>query len=143
MDRRTYTCWAIIEPADDVPDTWTAHCLEFDVVSVGNSAEHAVDMVVEAAAIVIEEALNDGRDPICPAPRECWEMLERIQTYGKDGTIQDAVELAKRQKVVLAVPLKLTFTKIGADREMGFDTAFHPPRSYVAVANTVTVSMTC
>lgn len=58
-----YKTWVLLRPAEDLAGAWVAHSLEFDVVSQGNSAEHAMEMVAEAVNMVVQDDLNDGRDP--------------------------------------------------------------------------------
>ena len=58
-----YDCTITISPANDLPGTWVAHCLEFDVVTQGNTPEHAVQMIYEAVSMVIEDDLERGADP--------------------------------------------------------------------------------
>jgi len=54
-----YPVWVVLRPAEDVPGQWVAHCLEFDVVTQGNSPSHALNMAREATEIVVE----NQRDP--------------------------------------------------------------------------------
>jgi hypothetical protein len=77
-------CWVVVEPAHDVPGQWTAHCLDFDVVTQGNSFGHALEMLCEATTIVLAEDLIAGRDPAKRrAPEECWEPLWLVQSHGR------------------------------------------------------------
>ncbi|MGH8750037.1 MAG: type II toxin-antitoxin system HicB family antitoxin, partial [Burkholderiales bacterium] len=77
---RVYTAWVILSPAQDVPGTWVAHALDFDVVTQGSSAEDALRMGFEAVAIVLSDDLRDGRDPYRRrAPSECWAQLHELQ----------------------------------------------------------------
>ena len=42
MDERVYNIWVIACPSKSIEGQWVAHALEFDVVSQGNSLEHAI-----------------------------------------------------------------------------------------------------
>jgi len=84
LHREWFPCWALIRPAEDLPGQWVAHCLEFDVVSQGDSPKHALEMIVEATAMVIEDDLNSDRNPHSRrAPSEFWDELRRIQERGQ------------------------------------------------------------
>src|SRR5215831_17052442 len=47
-------------PAVDVPGQWVASCLELDVVTQGNDATHAVEMLQDAIFHVITESQPNG-----------------------------------------------------------------------------------
>ena len=65
--------WLKVSRARDVPGEWVAHCLDFDVVTQGNSRAHALRMVREAVEIVVREDLAAGRNPHARrAPPEFW-----------------------------------------------------------------------
>ncbi len=42
-------------PAPDLPGQWVAQCIELDLVTQGNTSEHATVMLVEAIGLVAEE----------------------------------------------------------------------------------------
>lgn len=42
---------------------WEAYCPEVDVVTLGNTRDHALEMLREAVAIVVEDDLSARRDP--------------------------------------------------------------------------------
>jgi predicted RNase H-like HicB family nuclease len=58
----------------ELPGTWVAHCLDFDVMSQGISRQHAFHMIGEAIELVIAADLAEGLDPRtrAPAPLEDW-----------------------------------------------------------------------
>ncbi len=77
-ESRIYNFHAMMRPAEDLPDQWTAHVLELDVVTQGDSPVHAARMADEAAAMVIAEDIGAGRDPLDRrAPESFWEELYR------------------------------------------------------------------
>lgn len=56
-------------------DSWTAHCLELDIVASANTAEEArqdmIDLVVEQIKYALS---NDNMENLFfPAPKEVWE----------------------------------------------------------------------
>jgi len=63
---------------------WVAHCLNLDLVSQGNSPEHAIQMIFEATAQVVADDLRSGQDPAGrrPAPKELWELFSKTQFTG-------------------------------------------------------------
>ena len=65
-------------PAPDLPGQWIGHCLELDVVSQGNSASHALEMVAEAIELLAQDNVEHGRPALepRPAPREVYDLLE-------------------------------------------------------------------
>jgi predicted RNase H-like HicB family nuclease len=77
MAHEPRTVWILLSPAPDVEGQWTGHCLDFDVVSQGDSLEHAAMMVRAAIDLVIEEDAKAGLDPFDrdQAPDEDWEQL--------------------------------------------------------------------
>lgn len=68
---------AVIYPAPDVPGTWISHCLELDIMSLGNSAPHALDMLAEAIQLTAAENIKDGRPPLHfrSAPADVWDQF--------------------------------------------------------------------
>ncbi len=78
-DRKVYSGWAYITRAEDVPGCWVAHCFDFGVVTIGDSPQHALEMVREAVGLVLVDDLNRGLDPHARrAPDEEWEPLFRL-----------------------------------------------------------------
>lgn len=65
---------------DDATDQWTAHALEFDVVSQGTSPKHALEMVQEAVELVLADDVHQGRDSTTRrAPEEEWVEFRKTQ----------------------------------------------------------------
>jgi predicted RNase H-like HicB family nuclease len=64
----------LIREAEDLPGCWVAHCLDWDVVTQGDSPLAAAEAIVEALALVAEADLAEGVDPNerCSAPVENW-----------------------------------------------------------------------
>src|SRR5947209_3310903 len=71
--------WIVVERAADLPDAWVAHCLDFDVVSQGNSPQHAIEMLREAVEMVVMDDLKRNADPRSRrAPEAYWVQLSRL-----------------------------------------------------------------
>jgi hypothetical protein len=92
--QRYHRCdfWILIEEAEDVPGQWISHCLNLDIVSQGNSPEHAYHMIVEAIAITLTDDLTAGRNPFehSSAPAEYWQRLKEMRDKGKAIPLKEA-----------------------------------------------------
>ena len=86
-----FTSWMVVEPAEDMPGVWVAHCLDFDVISQGDSLQLAIDSVTEAVAMTVVDDLQNGLEPNDRrAPAEYWEHLARVLKHGTQvGRIPD------------------------------------------------------
>jgi hypothetical protein len=66
----------VLYPAPDLKGQWIAHGLETDIVTQGDSAEHALAMMADALhAVTTYQAVR--RRPslqLRPAPREVWDL---------------------------------------------------------------------
>lgn len=102
LEKRVYSCWIVVEPAEDMPGTWVSHCLNFDVVSYGDSVVDAVVSVCEAVEDVVIDDLSNGLDPLqrgSTTPSGCWERLKKIVEAGKPVKMS---EVASGSKLYLA-----------------------------------------
>jgi predicted RNase H-like HicB family nuclease len=118
--KRVYNAWAVVRPAEDLADQWVAHCLEFDIVTQGNSIEHAIDMLGEAMFMVLSEDLAAGKDPLLRrAPEECWVELWDIVKHGHQAELKRLNKLPRGQVKLLAtqVELALSFLPMPAQRQ--------------------------
>lgn len=98
--------WVLVKPAEDVPGQWVGHCLELDIVSVGTSLTHAIEMTAEAACECIADDLSNDRYPLDrrPAPAEFFSELSRLQ---RDGVFVQANDLPVDPPAIAAVQLKI------------------------------------
>ena len=55
--------WVLVTKSKQVPGQWVAHCLTWDIVTQGNSIEHALEMVGEAVRTCVVDDLTNGLDP--------------------------------------------------------------------------------
>lgn len=79
IERRVYSCWAIVEPAPDVKGKWVAHCLNFDTLSQADDVETATKLLIEATGEVVLEDLQEGLNPEDRrAPDEDWAVIEQL-----------------------------------------------------------------
>lgn len=80
IESRDIPICLLIEKAPDVPGQWQVYCLNVNVVSYGNSPEHALEMGREAASIVIIDDLNKGSEPTRRrASEEDWNRFNLLQ----------------------------------------------------------------
>ena len=110
-EQKAFTGWAYIAQADDVPNCWVAHCLDFNILSIGDSPNHALEMVREAVGIALADDLNNGRDPHArKAEAEDWAPLLRLfekHTKVPIGQMNDQAAAFKE----FAAPMTLVFTR--------------------------------
>lgn len=85
VGRKAFNFWVLVASADDLPGQWVAHCLEYDIVTQGNSPKHAIEQLGEAVSMCLTEDLNDGHDPSerPRAPDEYWDRLSVLMTEGE------------------------------------------------------------
>ena len=92
MILKVYDLWVMIEPAHDVPGQWVAHCLSLDVVTQGNSAKHAFQMVVEAVTMTLADDLCHDVDPLARrAPEEFWTELDELRKKGLRKDVENGL----------------------------------------------------
>jgi predicted RNase H-like HicB family nuclease len=74
----------LLKTDPELPEQWVAHCLNWDLVTQGDSIEHAMKMVVEAVLMVIDDDRDAGLDPEDrrPAPDNLWDEFREIQLKG-------------------------------------------------------------
>lgn len=79
LERRVYSCWAIVQPAPDVAGKWVAHCLDFDTLSQADDAETATKLLIEMTKDMVIEDLYEGKNPEDRrAPDEDWAIVEQL-----------------------------------------------------------------
>ena len=84
MKEHVYSVWVIARPSKDIEGQWVGHCLEFDVISQGDSLDHAIRMVLEATRMVVVDDLQKHRDPRQRrAPEDYFETLSRVISSGQ------------------------------------------------------------
>jgi predicted RNase H-like HicB family nuclease len=66
----------VLYPAPDLEGQWIAHGLETDVVTQGDSAEHALAMMADALQTLATYQAVRRRPSLRlrPAPREVWDL---------------------------------------------------------------------
>lgn len=75
----TLNCWVILSREEGLAG-WVAHVLDLDVVTQGDTLAHAIEMALEAAAMVIHDDAERGLNPLDRrAPAEAWDALHALQ----------------------------------------------------------------
>jgi predicted RNase H-like HicB family nuclease len=116
------TAWVVVAPAEDVPGEWLAHCLDLNVMSQGRSLFHALDMIVEAVDLVLEEDFKAGLDPFGrSASPEDWAAFAEHMKHAELTTLDELDELGRPatagqlqwMATKLAIPLPVANRKPG------------------------------
>jgi predicted RNase H-like HicB family nuclease len=73
----------LMYPCEEAPEKFVAHCLELDVVAVGDTKPAAIDLLKELIEDLMNEAAKDNtlEKVIHPAPRQYWEKLAKARRY--------------------------------------------------------------
>jgi predicted RNase H-like HicB family nuclease len=110
------TLTVLVTPAKDLPNQWVAHCLNIDVVTQGDSIQHAFAMAREAVLQVVADDISQGLDPFSrpSAPEQCWEQVTQTIRHGVPfETIQDERQVsAAVGQLLVAVQRKHTAPEI-------------------------------
>jgi predicted RNase H-like HicB family nuclease len=124
-DTLVLTGWVMVEPAEDIPGLWVAHCLDLDVISQGDSPSEAVESVREAMEMTVLDDLNSGLNPSerGRAPEEFWARLAHVLKHGSEVKIADVSGPA-----LLAIQMTLVFERVRHDHRDDYNsTMFVPP----------------
>lgn len=115
-----FNVWVMVRPAESVAGQWIAHCLDFDVVTQGDSLEHALAMVHEAAVMVALDDLNSGRDPLDRrAPESSFGELYCLFERGEKQTYAEVLVAAGEGRLVcFATQFELPFERETDDHEI-------------------------
>jgi predicted RNase H-like HicB family nuclease len=91
-----HKAWVAITPAEDVPGEWVARCLDLNVVTQGRSLSHALEMIVDAVNIGVEEDCNADLNPFDrSAPAEQWDEFWQNMRRAELTTLDDLTTLAE------------------------------------------------
>jgi len=116
---RRYNVWIVARPAPDLPGQWIAHCLDIDVVSQGDSLNHAIRMAHEAVSMVVVDELNKGRDPQARrAPQEFFDELYGLFERNEELSGEALAEAEAEGRLVLfatQVELRIDPCDVGED----------------------------
>lgn len=101
-----FASWIFVEPAEDIPGLWVAHCLDFDVISQGDNPAHAIESVTEAVAMTLLDDLHHDLDPNeRRAPAEFWDQLAHVLKHGNQVKISEVVDKVGKAKIATQVTL--------------------------------------
>lgn len=83
--------WVFVSKSPDVRDAWDVYCPRYGLASIGNSEEHAIEMIIEAVKICFADDLNSGLDPSdrkgdydnsYPSARAVWIEVSFVKMEG-------------------------------------------------------------
>jgi predicted RNase H-like HicB family nuclease len=115
MNTREYNFWFVFKRAGDVPGEWVGHCLDLDVVTQGNSLQHAMQMLSEACSMTVCDDVRSSMDPLDRrAPQACWDSMFNIANHGVPvdfGTLDET----KVSYVACNVVFKCKFAQVTAN----------------------------
>lgn len=80
----------VLYPAPDVAGQWVAHGLETDVVTQGDSVEHALAMMADALDTLARHQAGQRRPllRLRPAPAEVWELAADARPVGLAARVE-------------------------------------------------------
>lgn len=84
--------FSVIVTPSEVKGQWVAHCLNIDLVTQGDSVQHAFAMALESVRTVVADDLKQGLDPLDrkEAPEECWKLMNETVRHGQPmSTVED------------------------------------------------------
>ncbi len=117
-DAKSFNCWAHIFKSEDVPGQWLAHCLDFDIVTQGDSVEHAAEMIEDAVGITLVDDIDKGFDPQARrAPDEEWSQLNAILEHGTYAPPSEAFGVAKVHPIEVAYSFSLRLVRTAVVHE--------------------------
>ncbi len=83
MPKLGYRLNFCVYPAPDLPDQWVAYCLELDLVTQGNDAQHALSVLSEAVALLVLDATDLPVLELRSPPAEAFREFQRAPITGQ------------------------------------------------------------
>lgn len=132
----------LVRLAPDVPGQWISHCLNWDLVTQGDSPGHALRMVVEAIAAAIEEDVKAELDPAdrAPAPPEHWDVFARTQQRGTRISPADVDSLSESSVLAAILYVASIEERAAVPQHYPLDASVPPPFVIAALQDGDTVS---
>jgi hypothetical protein len=133
-----YNLHIVLRPADDLPGKWVAHCLDFDVVTYGDSFRDAFAMARESIEMVVTDDLASGRDPDDRrAPRQFWdELWKKLMPHTVMLPLEEAMRRADVEYVIVQATLTAFVDGVEErEREPEFDAPVAATPCHVAACN--------
>jgi len=111
--------WVLAQPAPDAPGQWLARCLNLDIVSSSASLDASLRALTEAVVVCLAE----GAPPCARrrAPRDEWQLVERVLRHGRGSVPPDGVD------VVAAAQLQLVRRPPASDASAALDSVRRLP----------------
>lgn len=113
IEERAFSGWVYVSKAESILGCWVAHCLDFNVISQGDSPSHALEMVREALGMALADDLRQGLDPDLRR-KECdaddWAPLHRLLQKHTKVPVRDIDGMTDSFKE-FAMPITLMFVQ--------------------------------
>jgi predicted RNase H-like HicB family nuclease len=138
MRKHAYSVWVTIKPFRTAKGQWVGHCLDFDVVSQGNSPDEALKMTMEATEMVVADDLDASRDPLeRRAPERYFASLASIISTGQKVPLDLAMSDRSGARIY-ALSLQLTMQRLASSKtKKGRGPGLSKPTADVAFAHKV------
>jgi hypothetical protein len=116
-ETRVYTAWLVVHRAEDLPGQWVAHCLDFDLVTQGDSMHQAVEMSCDAIGMVVADDAARGLDPHARrAPQKYWTTF--YDWFSKCNPVRGGIRSVREEDVgLLITQVNVTFVFSRTDHE--------------------------
>jgi hypothetical protein len=109
MKTATFTFWTKIVPTE-LKGQWVAHCLDFDVMSQGNSPQHALKMLNEAMAISLSDDMMNGVDPHTRRVSDSeWDAFRELLSQAKPCSIDEAASKPGLKAIIMNCSMTMSF----------------------------------
>ena len=85
-----FTLRVVLYPAPDLVGQWIAHGLETDIVTQGDSPEHALAMMADALETLgrHQAGRRHASVRLRPAPAEVWKLADRAKPIGLSARVE-------------------------------------------------------
>ncbi len=93
MTTKFYNLSMLFTHPPDIPAIWVVQILDFDLVTQGDSLAQAMQMALEATALIVQWDVAAGKDPADRrAPAEEWDAFLEVVTHGQALTGLQSVD---------------------------------------------------
>jgi predicted RNase H-like HicB family nuclease len=113
IEQIAFSGWIYITRAEDIEGCWVAHCVDFNIISQGDSPQQALEMVREALGMTLADDLNRGLDPNKrrnEVTAEDWQPL--LKLFEKHTRVPvDQMDVTAGNFREFAVPTTMMFAR--------------------------------
>jgi predicted RNase H-like HicB family nuclease len=89
MGSKTISLNFLLYPCEECSGKFVAHCLEMDIVAVGDTKDQAISLLKELVEDAFAAAEKDGTQGklFTPAPGEFWQRFASAKHYTPGSTV--------------------------------------------------------